>query len=730
MNTDSEDEGVRRRHDMDMRAFSSSMSVEGMSGEEVAKLHRQKLMALMRSNSKLQAEIKQLRKEQSDNYRVKQLKNLRQQLRETQAIADELTRRLISKGGMNEDEVGELFDEVLSQPKLAKPNNPVRLRKDLVILQQKHEALERELAEMKRTVREYRTGLRRPDEDGTSPLSPSRSPASPSSSSSAPDSSTIVALKEQVRQLRLELDLARGESESQSRLASVHRELAAKTQDENRELRASLLRLESAEISRKQSMQDARASRDALVRSVSSTEETAQDVRELRMKLSQLISVRDQVEQSHATKVAQLTNQLSKLSDRETALLNQLSMLQSDLKSMTNAVTFYRNKLKDARHDTQVASESERILERETKIEILRRENREKKTQIKLLQAQLAAANNASTASATGGGRRSNQAVAESESEAIAALRQQLDQALADNARLHQAMERVERNFIVHHESQQLGEHRAKELEKKVHSLLSELDAKSTRFEQGQTLLQELQSKYSGAQVALASCNDQVDQLRSELDTLRRAKERAEMKVVELERTLAERSGFERAAAAINANGESAPALAASSREQASSSTAAAAGSMSARSDSSSSSLLTPRTRLMTGTHLSASSTASLRQQLQEQEDRHLEHVAKLLKNFDQKEKQLLHQIAILQEQRRPGSANPQHLRWRPTTTTTNTNPSASTGVGRSGKVHVPTLKLPVSDSSSSSSLAMKQQLTLTDSDDDDDGDDDSDSFL
>lgn len=99
--------------------------------EELQRLHRQKVNALIRSNTLLKKELAQAQKEGQDNYRVKMIKALRQQLRESQALVDELTKQLMEKSRLSEDEVGEIFDQVLSQPKLAKPNNPAKLKKDV-----------------------------------------------------------------------------------------------------------------------------------------------------------------------------------------------------------------------------------------------------------------------------------------------------------------------------------------------------------------------------------------------------------------------------------------------------------------------------------------------------------------------------------------------------------------------------------------------------------------------
>lgn len=98
--------------------------------EQLHTYHQTKLREIMKSNDLLKKQIKQLKKENQDNYRVKMIKNLRQQLREQQTICEALTNKLLNTG-IAEKELNMLYDEVLSHCKLARPNATSQLKKDV-----------------------------------------------------------------------------------------------------------------------------------------------------------------------------------------------------------------------------------------------------------------------------------------------------------------------------------------------------------------------------------------------------------------------------------------------------------------------------------------------------------------------------------------------------------------------------------------------------------------------
>jgi len=603
---DSDHEGGRGG--MDFAAIDSQANVN-LSLEEANKLHRQKLMALMRSNDVLRKELKQARKEGSDNYRVKQIKHLRQQLRETQSIADALTHQLMAKSGMSKDEVGELYDDILSQPKLAKPNNPVKLKKDVLILQNSTQALERELAATKKLLREYRSGERRLEADGEV-FRPARAAAMPSDS----------AIAEELRQLRLQHEVALGEIETKSRVVALHRDMCAKLQAENRELQQLKLNWDDMERARQVAEQEAAQTREQMLRSMGHSEEYVQDIRELRTKLATLLQVRDKVEAQHEAKLNAMRQGVAKIQERELHLRGQIQMLKADLKAAQDAATHYKREASQGKAALEAAhkqTESDKVWELQTKLSVLSRELKEKSTDLRAAQAAL-----------KGSGRHA--------SEAERALQERIAQLTHDNSRLSSTLDQVERRYITHNEEIARGHGERSALELKYNALLREMDERAARFQSNQQMNQDMQARLNAAEQAVQYHTEQAAQMQAQRQADLQRIETQENTLKQMQLALNERARFDGGAT----GGEVAAALA-SHRSH----------------DSSSDDLFSNRGG-------GEKSNAALAAQLKRQEETHLEHVAKLMRNFEQKERDMLYQIARLQETIKPGSGNRTHLAY------------------------------------------------------------------
>ena len=600
MSSGSDDEGL------DFGAIDSTPS---MTLEESNKLHRQKLTAIMASNNKLQKEIRQLRKEGSDNYRVKQIKNLRQQLRESQAIADALTHTLMNKSGMKQDEIGDLYDQILSQPKLAKPNNPVKLKKDVLILQNNTQALERELVATKKMLREYRTGERRMEEHGE--VMRSAQPAS------APSDSAIAS---ELRQVKLSLDVAQGEIATKDRVISVHRDMCAQLQQENRELKQVKMEFDVMAHAKARAEEELARTREQMLRGAGSTEEYHQDIRELRTKLATLLSVRDKVEAQHAEKVGNLQLGIKKIQDRELQLRGQIQLLKADLKSAQDAVAFYKQSAALAKSKEAAAArttESDRVWEVQSKLAIVSKELKEKSTELRAAQAQLK------------GGR-------SGASEAERALSERIAQLSHDNSRLSAALDAVERRYITHNEEVTRGHGERSALEIKYNALLQEMDQRAQRFQSNQQSMTEMEARCQAAEDQARRAQQNAQEERRALEQERAQTAQAEATVKQLQLALAERARFD--------GGSGAGAG------------ASADASNTARSHTSS-------TDDLFGNR---PGDAAAQKRLQRMEETHLDHVAKLMKNFEAKERDMLYRIATLQEKLAPGSGNRTHLTYKP----------------------------------------------------------------
>ena len=565
----------------------------------------------MRSNDVLKKEVRQLRKEGSDNYRVKQIKNLRQQLRETQAISDALTRTLMDKAQMSADEVGELYDDILSQPKLAKPNNPVKLKKDVLVLQNSTTALERELAATKKLLREYRSGERRMDADGEVVRS-AKAAAAPSDS----------ALAEELRQLRLAHAVALGEVETKGRVAALHRDMCAKLQQENRELKTMKLQWDGLAAAKEAAEQDAAHTRQQMIQSMGSTEEYHQDIRELRTKLATLLSVRDKVEQQHAEKVGDLRTSIGKIQERELQLRGHIQLLKADLKAAQDAVSYYKQSAALAKTQAAAslrATESDRVCELQNKLAIVSKDLKEKSTELRAAQAILK------------GGRHGS-------SEAEHALQDRVSQLKQDNAQLRSQLDAVERRYITHHEELSRGVGERSALEVKYTALLREMDERATRFQSNQQLMLEMETRLHSAENAAQQQAAQLADAHAQRDAERQRTEQLEGTIKQLKLALDERARFDGGGAGAGAGG----------------------GANTSRSDLSDSA-----DDLLSNRPSGSESAKSLAAKLRRVEETHLEHVAKLMRNFEIKEKEHLYQIAKLQETIRPGSGNRTHLTYK-----------------------------------------------------------------
>jgi hypothetical protein len=565
----------------------------------------------MRSNDVLRKEIKQLKKEGSDNYRVKQIKHLRQQLRETQSIADALTHQLMNKSGMSKDDIGELYDDILSQPKLAKPNNPVKLKKDVLLLQNTTQALERELAATKKLLREYRSGERRLEADGEV-FRASRPAATPSDS----------ALAEELRQLRLQHEVALGEVETKNRVVALHRDMCAKLQAENRELQQLRLGWDEMQAARQTAEQEAAQTREQMLRSMGHSEEHVQDVRELRTKLATLLQVRDKVEASHEAKLNAMRQGVAKVQERELQLRGQIQMLKQDLKAAQDAASHYRKECAVAKAATEAAhkqTESDKVWELQTKLAVVARELKEKNTELRAAQASL-----------KGGGR-------SAASDTERALQERIVQLSHDNARLSSTLDAVERRYITHNEEVARGDGARSALEVKYNTLLREMDERAARFQANQQLNEEMRARLAAAEQAVQYHTEQAAQMQQQRAADAQRLEQQENTLKQMQLALNERARFDGGAGG--------------------SEVAASLGSNTARSNASSSDDLFSNRG-------AEKSNAALSAQLKRQEETHLEHVAKLLRTFEQKERDLLYQVARLQETLKPGTGNRTHLAY------------------------------------------------------------------
>lgn len=563
----------------------------------------------MKSNDKLKKEVKQLRKEGSDNYRVKQIKNLRQQLRETQSIADALTKTLMNKTGMAKEEMGELYDEILSQPKLSKPNNPVKLKKEVLVAQNQNAALERELANTKRLLREYRSGERRAEDDEGRELPHPSKRLIPAPSDSA--------LAENLRQLKLAHDISLGEIETKTRVISLHREMVEKLQAENRELRQMKQKWDLLHEAKTAAEEDAARARHELVRHAGSNEDSAQDIRELRLKLQALMQVREKIESQHAQKVAQLHTNIQKIQERESHLLGQINLLKADLKTSTDSVAWYRQQAALAKSAAGPnATDSEKVWELQTKLAIVTKELKETKLELR-----------------GAGGAHSKKGEAER------ALHDRISQLQSDNARLSSQMDVIERKYLTFHEDSAATTSQMSDLQSKYHAALQELDQRHTRSTGKDNAMQELLNRRN------QEMEGRLQQMQATLERMQQEQREDRTEVEKGEKIIAQLR----------------TALADASNNRSYTGQGGGGGDSTSRSQADSSDDLLGRAH----SHSSHAAASAAQKALRKAEEAHLEQVAKLMRQFETKEKEMLYQIARLQEQIKPGSGNRTHLNYK-----------------------------------------------------------------
>jgi hypothetical protein len=587
--------------------------------------------ALMKANDKLRKDLKQSAKEGQDNYRVKQIKNLRQQLREAQAIADGLTLELLNKTGMQKEDVNQLYDRILSQPKLAKPNNPVKLKKEVLLVQQQLAAAERELAATKKLLREYRSGERRIEDDQLVRPQPSPSKASAALSESA--------LAEELRQLRLQHEITLGEIDTKNKVISLHRDMCAKLQQENRELRHVKMQSEVLEAQKQKAEAEATRTRLEMMRTAENTEEYHQDLRELRTKLNSVLNMRDKVEAAHNAKVAALQQNVAKIQEREAHLLSQINLLKTDLKAAQEAALAYQAQAVSAAQAQKppsstvksgAAGHEQQVWDLQTKLQIVTKDLKSTKAELKALQAERQGRTD----------------------DALASYRLRIHDLERENTSLSARFDEVERSFVVR-ESHSAN---VADLQAKYHALLKEIHGKQTKREHDAALIQDLQAAKVAADAAHANVAGQLAQIQEERQRERETISQQEAEIKQLHAALQERSAAFQASIA-------APSAAAAGSSATSGSQGSLGGAREALSRDTSRSTLSDGYGDLFGD--ADQDPKQLRKKIKKQEETHLEHVAKLMRNFEIKEKELLYQIAKLQETIKPGSGSRVHLQWQ-----------------------------------------------------------------
>jgi len=110
--------------------------------------YQSKLRSLLKLNSIQQKKIIQLEKEQKDNYRVKMIKSLRQQLREAITINEMLLTKLYDFG-IKSDQINSMYGDILSKFKLCRPSQPIQLKKELIQKDQQIKHLKQENEQIK-----------------------------------------------------------------------------------------------------------------------------------------------------------------------------------------------------------------------------------------------------------------------------------------------------------------------------------------------------------------------------------------------------------------------------------------------------------------------------------------------------------------------------------------------------------------------------------------------------
>jgi hypothetical protein len=121
------------------------MEINGMYGDggssqiqELQQMHSQKVRTLLRSNDTLKKQMTQLKKEQKDNYRVKMIRNLRLKVRELESMNEVLKIHAMRKGATI-DEIDDIYEGVLNEPKRARPVCPETLQREISDLKRENE---------------------------------------------------------------------------------------------------------------------------------------------------------------------------------------------------------------------------------------------------------------------------------------------------------------------------------------------------------------------------------------------------------------------------------------------------------------------------------------------------------------------------------------------------------------------------------------------------------------
>lgn len=108
--------------------------------QELQQMHSQKVRTLLRSNDTLKKQMTQLKKEQKDNYRVKMIRNLRLKVRELESMNEVLKIHAMRKGATI-DEIDDIYEGVLNEPKRARPVRPETLQREISDLKRENERL-------------------------------------------------------------------------------------------------------------------------------------------------------------------------------------------------------------------------------------------------------------------------------------------------------------------------------------------------------------------------------------------------------------------------------------------------------------------------------------------------------------------------------------------------------------------------------------------------------------
>mmetsp|Transcript_14682 Transcript_14682/g.28765 ORF Transcript_14682/g.28765 Transcript_14682/m.28765 type:complete len:307 (-) Transcript_14682:63-983(-) len=304
-----------------------------MSQQDLQKLHNKKIRMLLKSNDALKAEIIQLKKEGHDNYRVKMIKNMKQQVRELQCHVETLKKALLSKGSTI-DEIDDMMVAAVNAPKRLRPPSTEQLQKQ--IAQLKNEKLKLQ-----------------------GQLKASKNSSSSSSSSNSGDMDMLrfggVLGGDAARGAAIVQ--ANGDMTASERVDVLEAELLAKAkyvdelkdmldsvQATNRKLNVVKEKFRRSEEKRIRAVEETGRLKEELLSTAADEEAVYQEIRTLRAKVAFLTAAKDKNENRHFAQLADQDKLVQKHKDRETHLLSQIALLKADLKTAQEVVEVYKQR--------------------------------------------------------------------------------------------------------------------------------------------------------------------------------------------------------------------------------------------------------------------------------------------------------------------------------------------------------------------------------------------------